>query len=235
MASVTTTSSQRDSRVAVPQLASGDHLTRAEFERRYAAMPEGMKAELIEGVVYMAPPVRYKSHSQPHSILNGWLLYYVSKTPGLGPPGNNASVRFDEENSLQPDVFLVLPPRLGGRAHADANDYLIGAPALVCEIAASSVSIDMYDKKDVYRRRGVQEYLVWRTEDAAVDWFSLEAGEYVPLPPQTDGTLCSKTFPGLCVHPSSLLSADLPAIFALLDKSVETPEHEGFVRRLGVP
>ena len=35
----------------IPPLANGDRLTRAEFERRYAAMPELKKAELIEGVV----------------------------------------------------------------------------------------------------------------------------------------------------------------------------------------
>jgi hypothetical protein len=37
-----------------PPLENGDRLTRAEFERRYAAMPNLKKAELIEGVVYMA-------------------------------------------------------------------------------------------------------------------------------------------------------------------------------------
>ena len=34
---------------------NGDRLTRDEFERRYEAMPHLKKAELIEGVVHMAP------------------------------------------------------------------------------------------------------------------------------------------------------------------------------------
>ncbi len=34
-------------------LENGDKLTRAEFERRYEAMPHLKKAELIEGVVYV--------------------------------------------------------------------------------------------------------------------------------------------------------------------------------------
>jgi hypothetical protein len=42
---------------AVPPLQAGDRLTRAEFERRYRAMPDVRKAELIEGVVYMPSPV----------------------------------------------------------------------------------------------------------------------------------------------------------------------------------
>jgi hypothetical protein len=38
----------------IPPLETGDHLTRDEFERRYQAMPDVKKAELIEGVVYIA-------------------------------------------------------------------------------------------------------------------------------------------------------------------------------------
>ncbi|MCI0525278.1 MAG: hypothetical protein L0Y75_08465, partial [Acidobacteria bacterium] len=39
----------------IPPLEPGDRLTRDEFERRYAAMPDLKKAELIEGIVYMDP------------------------------------------------------------------------------------------------------------------------------------------------------------------------------------
>jgi hypothetical protein len=38
---------------AVPTLENCDRLTGAEFERRYEAMPQLKKAELIEGVVYV--------------------------------------------------------------------------------------------------------------------------------------------------------------------------------------
>jgi hypothetical protein len=44
----------------IPPLETGDHLTRREFERRYNAMPSLKKAELIEGVVYVPSPVRFK-------------------------------------------------------------------------------------------------------------------------------------------------------------------------------
>lgn len=44
--------------VTTPPLENGDRLTREEFEIRYSAMPELKKAELIEGVVYLASPVR---------------------------------------------------------------------------------------------------------------------------------------------------------------------------------
>ncbi|MBI2479229.1 MAG: hypothetical protein HYV60_11530 [Planctomycetia bacterium] len=46
-----------------PPLRQGDCLKRDEFERRYEAMPNVKKAELIEGVVYMPPPVSNESTS----------------------------------------------------------------------------------------------------------------------------------------------------------------------------
>lgn len=58
---------------ASPLLRGGEILTRDEFERRYDAMPDLKKAELIGGVVHMPSPVRYEQHSDPHSCVVGWL------------------------------------------------------------------------------------------------------------------------------------------------------------------
>ena len=57
-------------------LENGDRLRRAEFERRYEAMPEIKKAELIEGVVYIASPVRIASHGRPQARIIAWLSDY---------------------------------------------------------------------------------------------------------------------------------------------------------------
>ncbi len=53
----------------IPLLENGDRLTRPEFERRYAAMPQVKKAELIEGIVYMPSPVRACQHGRPHALV----------------------------------------------------------------------------------------------------------------------------------------------------------------------
>lgn len=57
--------------LTIPPLENGDRLNRYEFERRYDAMPNLRKAELIEGIVYMPAALRFKSHSQPHSRMSG--------------------------------------------------------------------------------------------------------------------------------------------------------------------
>jgi len=64
----------------LPPLENGDRLTSREFERRYNAMPELKKAELIEGIVYMASPLRFQPHAQPHGRLITGLIYVF---PGL--------------------------------------------------------------------------------------------------------------------------------------------------------
>ncbi len=62
--------------IELPPLENGDRLTRREFERRYRAMPQVKKAELIEGLVYLASPVRHRKHGQPHACIMGWLGVY---------------------------------------------------------------------------------------------------------------------------------------------------------------
>ncbi|HEX3869772.1 MAG TPA: hypothetical protein VHV77_05020, partial [Pirellulales bacterium] len=58
------------SRPSVPPLESGDVLTAEEFERRWEAMPDLKRAELIDGVVYMNAAVSIH-HGMPHAKLGG--------------------------------------------------------------------------------------------------------------------------------------------------------------------
>ncbi|AFY30715.1 hypothetical protein Cal7507_0213 [Calothrix sp. PCC 7507] len=52
-----TTHQPRPPAQELPPLENGDRLTRPEFERRYAIAPHIKKAELIEGIVYVASPL----------------------------------------------------------------------------------------------------------------------------------------------------------------------------------
>lgn len=101
-----------------PPLFNGDHLTRAEFERRYAAQSHIKKAELVEGVVLVASPVHLDKHSKPHSRIIGWLFNYVATTSGTDF-GDNATVRLDRENEVQPDAFLRIHEAVGGQSRGD--------------------------------------------------------------------------------------------------------------------
>ncbi len=214
-----------------PPLEPGDHLTRDEFERRYEAMPELKKAELIEGVVYMPSPVRWNHHARPHVQLTGWLATYEANTPGV-QAGDNGTVRLDLDNEPQPDAILIVEPARGGQAQLSDDDYIEGAPELVAEVAASSVSIDLNTKLRVYRRNNVREYIVWRVLDQAVDWFVLRQSQYDRLLPGPDTLHRSEVFPGLWLDAAALTRFDLATVLQQLQQGLASPEHTAFVLRL---
>jgi len=215
----------------VPTLENGDRLSRLEFERRYRAMPHVKKAELIEGEVVMGSPVSCTFHGNQHFDLIIWLGTYRVATPGV-EGGDNITIRLDEDNEPQPDVVLYVDPMFGGRIDLE-DGYASGPPDLVAEISASSTTIDMNKKLRVYRRNRVSEYIVWRTYDEALDWFTFRDGEFVPLPPDpADGLLKSTVFPGLWLDSAALLKRDMPVVLAALQRGLASAEHAAFVQKL---
>jgi len=215
----------------IPPLETGDRLSRAEFERRYNAMPLLKRAELIEGVVYVPSPVRSTRHAEPHFDLIIWLGHYKWATPGVRG-ADNATTRLDLDNEPQPDAVLFIDPAKGGQARISPDDYVVEAPELVAEVASSSVSYDLTDKFKVYRRNGICEYLVWRVLDRQIDWFVLREGEYVRLPLDEAGLYRSEVFPGLWLDPTALVGGDTTTVSAAIQRGLASPEHAAFVARL---
>lgn len=220
-----------DRRLTIPPLENGDRLNRYEFERRYNAMPNPRKAELIEGIVYMPAALRFKSHGQPHGWILTWLGNYEAMTPGVAL-GVEPTVRLDIDNEPQPDAVLVIAPESGGQARLSEDDYLEGAPELMVEIAASSVAIDLHAKKQAYRRNGVKEYIVWQVLDQTINWFYLDKGEYLKLPIDSNGIIRSRIFPGLWLAVAPVLAGNMQHVLAVLQQGVQSPEHAAFVQKL---
>jgi Uma2 family endonuclease len=213
----------------VPELQAGDRLTRAEFERRYLAMPHIESAELVEGVVYMPSPVTAEGHGEPRFDFNGWLFVYRAHTPVVRG-GDHSTLRLDPDNETQPDGYLRLLPEFGGQSKL-VEGYVEGAPELVVEIAASSASYDLYDKLNAYRRNGVREYVVWRVWDRAIDWFLWKEGRYEPLPLTNDGLYKSQVFPGLWLDPQAVIAGDAARVLKVLQAGMSDKQHAEFVGR----
>ena len=212
-------------------LENGDRLTRAEFERRYAMMPGVTQAELIEGMVIMPSPTRHQHHAVPHNAVATWLGVYSAAVPGT-EVSNNVSLRIDQDNELQPDVLLRIVEAAGGSSHVAADDYLEGVTEFIAEIAASSASYDYHVKRHVYRRNGVREYLIWRVDDNAIDWFALENGEYMAMPVTAAGVIRSQVFPGLWLAVGELLAGNLAAVLETLQHGLQSEGHTVFVASL---
>ncbi len=215
-----------------PPLHSGDSLSRAEFERRYEAHPEIKKAELIEGVVYMSPPVRHSLHGRPHADLITWLGVYRAATASVDI-SDNATIRLDNENEYQPDALLRLPTEKGGRSRVTEDEYLAGAPELVVEVAASTAAIDAHAKKRVYARSGVQEYILVMALEEQIEWWVLREGVYEMLYEDEAGIVRSEVFPGLWLKEDAFWDGDLAQVLAVLQEGIGSEAHEAFVEQLG--
>ena len=214
----------------LPPLESGDRLSRAEFERRYNARPDIKKAELIEGVVYVASPVRIKKHSEPHSDIVTWVGLYRAETPGIRA-ADNGTLRLDPDNEPQPDISVWIDETLGGQATVSDDDYLEGAPELLIEVAASTAAYDLHDKFHAYRRNGIQEYLVLQVYEREAVWYHWQEGAYVPMTPDDQGVLRSQIFPGLWLDAGALIRGDMTRVLAVLQQGLASPEHAAFIKR----
>lgn len=212
----------------IPPLEGGDRLSRDEFEWRYHAA-HVKKAELVEGVVYVASPVRSKSHGQPHGRLVTWLGVYEAATPGVDL-NDNATVRLDLDNEPQPDALLRI--EVGGQSRITNDDYVEGAPEFIAEVAASSAAYDLHDKKRAYQHNSVQEYLVWQVFEQKLDWFRLQDGNYVSLQPDVNGVVRSSVFPGLWLKVSALLVGNMAEVLAVLQEGLNSLEHAEFAKEL---
>jgi Uma2 family endonuclease len=211
-----------------PALHNGDRMSREEFHRAYAAMPEDFKAELIEGIVYVASPLSIW-HSEPHSMLDGAFLAYRAATAGV-QNGNNATVLLGDEGEPQPDVFLRILPEFGGQSKTTADGYVDGAPELVAEVAYSTRAIDLHAKRRDYRRYGVLEYIVANVLDQRLVWVDLTADHDMPV--AADGIIRARTFPGLWLDSMALFRNDYTQVMAVLQQGLASPEHAAFVQRL---
>ena len=218
---------------SIPPLREGDSLTREEFERRYDAMPNLKKAELLNGVVYMGSPVRIDQHGEQHAIFITWISVYRFSQPYFRL-GDNSTVRLDPLNEPQPDAALLILPEFGGQAGVGPEGYIEGPPELVAEISASTRSIDLKTKLEIYCKSGIKEYLVWRVLDQAIDWFVLREEKYERLLADEQGVYRSEVFPGLWLDSEAVLRFELPKVLATLQQGIASPEHRQFIEKIAL-
>jgi Uma2 family endonuclease len=193
-------------------------------------MPEKTKAELIEGVVYMASPVS-AFHGNPHADVVGWLHVYRLATPGTDV-ADNTTIRLDVRNVPQPDAVLYTLATCGGPVEISDDGYIQGAPELAVEVSTTSASVDLGPKMTAYARNGIREYIVWRTHDEVLDWFVLRSGAYEPKQPDAHGVFRSEAFPGLWLDRLAMLERNLTQVNAVLQQGLQSLEHARFVAEL---
>jgi Uma2 family endonuclease len=211
----------------IPELHSGDRMTRKEFHRIYEKMPEDFCAELIGGIVYVSSPLK-RGHGMGHITLGGLFSLYEIHTPGV-ESGDNATILLGDEDEPQPDLYLRILPEFGGQSTTSKDDYIEGPPELLSEIANSSQSIDLHTKREEYGRHGVLEYLVLCLKERQLHWFDLRADKELKI--DADGICRVRTFPGLWIHVKALIARKKLLNETLLE-GLASAEHKAFVKEL---
>jgi Uma2 family endonuclease len=202
-------------------------MSQPEFHRVYELTPEHVKAELVEGVVYMASPLSVQ-HGDAHCLLATALGMYALATPGVRPT-DNATLILGASDEPQPDLSLRILPEFGGQTRID-DKYIAGAPELIVEVALGSRDIDLHAKRRAYARHGGIEYVVADLEAERLHWIDLRTDQDVAA--GADGVCRIRTFPGLWIDGPALFAYDVARLTATLNAGLASPEHASFVATL---
>ena len=123
----------------------------------YWNLPEGTRAELIDGKFYdMAPPSRI--HQRLVSKLTSVIDQYISNHHGncqVYPAPFAVNLDADDRDWVEPDISVICDPnKLTDRGCS-------GAPDLIFEIVSpSSRKLDYGIKNGIYSQSGVREYWI---------------------------------------------------------------------------
>ncbi len=135
-----------------------------------------------------------------------------------------------EKSEPQPDLILRVLTEHGGRSRYNDDEYLVGPPELVAEVAHSSLAIDMNRKRLDYQAAGVREYVVFSVEERELHWFHFPSRR--KLKPDRNGLWKSRIFPGLWVDGTALAARDAARLIAAVQQGRASPEHAAFAARL---
>ena len=144
------------------------------------ALPEGQRAELIDGQIYdMAPP------SPMHQELcngNFLLLSEITSKKNGGPckvyPAPFAVfLNEDDRNYVEPDISVICDSsKVDNRGYQDAPDFIIEI------VSPSSQRMDYLTKLFKYRTAGVREYWIVNPLQRTVQYIHLKVPR---IPPNT--------------------------------------------------
>jgi Uma2 family endonuclease len=141
------------------------------FEDFCYLVREDQKADLIDGVVYMASP-----ESTDANDLFLWLstvIYGYVERKQLGYVfSSRVAFRLDERNGPEPDIAVVLSE------HADRinRGRVVGPPDLAVEIVSpESIERDYQKKRKQYQRAGVPEYWIIDEDEQRILLLRLDA------------------------------------------------------------
>ena len=142
------------------------------------SLPEGGRAELIDGqIYYMAPPTR--KHQEILSFLHAAIYNHITKNKGeckVYPAPFAVFLNNDDKNYVEPDISVICDKsKLTDKGCSGAPDWIIEI------VSPSSRRMDYFTKLFKYRTAGVREYWIVDPEKNRVLVYNFESedtGDY---------------------------------------------------------
>ena len=196
-----------------PLSPDSDLVTVEEF---YCLVPDGQKADLLDGVIYMASPDTRRSDR-----LGGFikvLLQGYAEIRGLGEVyGSRFAFELSQFRAPEPDVAFVRTARL----HLVSERRMVGGPDIAVEIVSrDSRQRDYGEKKQLYAEAGVSEYWIVDPLQRRVEFHRLHAGRYELVPLEHNHIFRSGVLEGFWLDVEWLLTDPLPKAYEKLQEIV---------------
>jgi len=172
----------------------------------YQGWPDDERWEIIDGRAYCMTPAPTLRHQRILGMLHVRLEENFRGTPCV-PFVAPVDVVFDDYNIVQPDIVVVCDKSKLTEANVQ------GAPDLVVEIISPSTSLkDRREKKALYERAGVREYLLVYPLEDILERYRLVGNRYEgPDLFNWDETLTFHAFPELTLNLWEIFEKSLPS------------------------
>jgi Uma2 family endonuclease len=184
-----------------------------DYETYRALVKDGQKADLIDGVIYMASP-----DTRLNNSLNGFLYQLIEGfTAAREIEGfaffSRFSCKISDFRAPEPDVGYVRPERV----HLVQERHMLGAPDIAVEIVSrDSRQRDYGDKRALYQDAGVAEYWIIDPLKTQALFLGLKAGGYEPLPLDADHIFHCTVIPNFWLDVHWLFAKPLPRAYHCL-------------------
>jgi len=183
-------------------------------EQFYRLVPDGQKADLVDGVIYMGSP-----DTKRNDKLAGFLSFLIRGYTELNDLGEVFGSRFafgiTEFRAPEPDVAFVRRERL----HLVHETGMAGGPDLAVEVVSrDSRHRDYVEKKQLYQDAGTLEYWIVDPLRNRVEFYRLVEGRYELVPLEHNRIFRSAVLDGFWLDVEWLLAEPLPHAYEKLQE-----------------
>ena len=180
------------------------------FDDFLLLVEEHEKADLLDGVIYMASP-----ESTDDNELGGWLYALMRQFAEETDQGKcyytRVAFRITDKRGPEPDVAFVAKQRL----HIVQRGFVNGPPDIAVEIVSPDSAQRDYDlKRNIYESAGVKEYWIIDPEDQRATFLRLQGEQFVEVNPQ-GGRFESQVLWGFSLKIEWLWSNERPSLLAI--------------------